>query len=201
MLSVLKRVCLVCLLLLGVTMLRGAEETSSVKNGWASRPEGVYQFLRIPYEAGKAEVIRKTLPFRRIKLERRAPGGYSVETGKGFPAVIYYIEFHSDGTALLHATSGIEKNGVYKGEIELTDYARLCLLYETLINEADDPAKFGHVINSSHPVISELTLTFTGNKPVRKHRNDVNFGDFKFWVFENVFENIESNIKWVKTDE
>jgi hypothetical protein len=33
------------------------------------------------------------------------------------------------------------------------------------------------------------------------HRNDANFGDFKFWVFENVFENIESKVKWEKVEE
>ncbi|MCA9015948.1 MAG: hypothetical protein KDA77_11505, partial [Planctomycetaceae bacterium] len=121
MLSLLKRACLISLFLLGVTLLQ-AEEPTSVKNGWASRPEGKYKFLQMPYETGQAEAIRKSLPFRRIKLERRAPGGYSFATGKGFPAVIYYIEFHADGTALLHATSGIEKNGIYKGKIALTDY-------------------------------------------------------------------------------
>ncbi|QDT44779.1 hypothetical protein Pan241w_48950 [Gimesia alba] len=191
---------LFCLLLLCGTLTRGEEDSQQNSNGWSSRPEENYKFLRRPLEARQSEAIRKTLPFRQIKLERRAPGGYSLETGKGFPAVIYYIEFNADGTALLHAISGTEKNGIYKGKIALTDYARLCLLYETLINEAGDPEKFGHVIQSSHPVTSELTLTFQKNQPIRKHRNDVNFGDFKFWVFENVFENIESKIKWVKVE-
>ncbi|WP_154901041.1 hypothetical protein [Gimesia maris] len=198
MLTVLKRLCLCGLILFCSTFTQG-EEQQKTSNGWAARPVGKYEFLQAPIESGKEEAIRQTLPFRRIKLKRMSPGGMSA-SGKGFPAVIYYIEFHVDGKALLHAISGLDRNGVYTGKISLTDFARLCLLYETLITEAGDPAKFGYEIQASHPVISELTLTFNESKSARVHRNDLNFGDFKFWVFENVFENIESRVKWDKTE-
>ncbi|WP_417384800.1 hypothetical protein [Gimesia sp.] len=200
MLPVLKRVCLCSLILLGSTFTQG-EEQQQTSNDWAARPAGKYEFLQAPFESGKEEAIRQSLPFRRIKLKHMSPGGYSVITGKGIPAIIYYVEFHANGDAVLHAISGLDRNGVYTGKISLTEYARLCLLYETLIAEAGDPAKFGLEIQSSHPVISELTLTLNENKPDRVHRNDLNFGDFKFWVFENVFENIESRVKWVKAEE
>lgn len=199
MLSVLKRVWLYSLILFCSTFTQGQDQQQT-SNGWATKPEGNYQFLQTPIESDKEEAIRKSLPFRRIKLKHISPGGYSIETDKGIPAVIYYVEFHAHGKAVLHATSGLEKEGVYTGKIDLADFARLCLLYETLIAEAGDPAKFGREIQSSHPVIAELTLTFTENKPARTHRNDVNFGDFKFWVFENVFESIESKVKWVKAE-
>lgn len=199
MLPVLKRICLCSLILFCSTFTQG-EEQQQASNGWAARPVGKYRFLQTPIESGKEEAIRQLLPFRRIKLKRISPGSYSVETGKGIPAIIYYVEFHANGDAVLHAISGLDRNGVYQGKISLTDFARLCLLYETLIVEAGDPAKFGLEIQSSHPVISELTLTFNENIPDRVHRNDLNFGDFKFWVFENVFENIESRVEWVKAE-
>lgn len=204
MLVLLKRTCLFGLVLFCTTVTQSEEKKQPANNGWSARPWGKYKFLRVPFENKKETEIQRTLPFRRIKLERRAPGGYTLGLdgkSKGFPAVIYYMEFHVTGEAVLHAISGLEKNGIYKGNISLTDYARLCLLYETLIAETGDPAKFGLEMNSSHPVISELTLTFTENKDPRKHRNDANFGDFKFWVFENVLENIESKVKWKKVEE
>jgi hypothetical protein len=197
MLPVLKRVCLFSLILFCSTFTQGEEQQKS-SNDWPAQPVGKYEFLQAPIESGREQSIRQSLPFRRIKLKRISPGGYSIETGKGIPAIIYYVEFHANGDAVLHAISGLDRNGVYQGKISLTDFARLCLLYETLIAEAGDPAKFGYEIQASHPVISELTLTFNENKPARVHRNNLNFGDFKFWVFENVFENIESRVKWEK---
>lgn len=191
----------VCVLMIvGVSLLQGAEEPAPVKNFWAAEPEGKYEFLQAPLETPTDAEIRKSLPFRRIKLKHMSPGGISA-SGKGFPAVIYYIEFHLDGKALLHAISGLDKEGFYQGRIERNDFARLCLLYEALISEAGDPDKFGREFQSSHPIVSELTLTMNGSQATRKHRNDYNFGDFKFWVFENVFENIESKVKWEKVEE
>lgn len=188
----------VCVLIvIGVSLLQGAEEPVSVKSDWAAQPHGKYEFLQAPLTEEKEAAIRQSLPFRRIKLQRFG----SPDVLNGGRAVNEYVEFHVDGKSLLHAISGSKKDGVYTGTIDLRDYARLCLLYEALLREAGTPEKFGHEIPSSHPVISELTLTFNGTKPNRVHRNDSNFGDFKFWVFENVFENIESGVKWEQVQE
>ncbi len=188
----------VCVLIvIGVSLLQGAEEPVSVKSDWAAQPHGKYEFLQAPLDTPTSAETRKSLPFRRIKLQRFGPP----DVLNGGRAVNEYVEFHVDGKALLHAISGSKKDGVYTGTIDLRDYARLCLLYETLLQEAGTPEKFGHEIPSSHPVIAELTLTFNREKPNRVHRNDSNFGDFKFWVFENVFENIESGVKWEKVEE
>lgn len=191
-----KRLCLICLLLFCGAFTLGDDRVPESNKRWEARPSGRYQFLRFPYENKKEAEIRASLPFRRIKLQKWGPPNLLNLT----PGVNYYIEFHVSGEALLHAISGTEKDGIYKGQIDLTDYARLCLLYETLISEVNDPKEFGVEVDVSHPVISELTMTFTGKKPVRRHRNDANFGDFKFWVFENVFENIESKVKWKKVN-
>ncbi|QGQ24938.1 hypothetical protein F1728_20565 [Gimesia benthica] len=188
----------VCVLIvIGVSLLQGAEEPVSVKSDWAAQPQGKYEFLQAPLTEEKEASIRQSLPFRRIKLQRFG----SPDVLNGGRAVNEYVEFHVDGKALLHAISGSKKDGVYTGTIDLRDYARLCLLYEALLREAETPEKFGHEIPSSPPVISELTLTFNREKPNRVHRNDSNFGDFKFWVFENVFENIESGVKWEQVQE
>ncbi len=188
----------VCVLIvIGASLLQGAEEPVSVKSDWAAQPQGKYEFLQAPLTEEKEASIRQSLPFRRIKLQRFG----SPDVLNGGRAVNEYVEFHVDGEALLHAISGSKKDGVYTGTIDLRDYARLCLLYEALLREAGTPGKFGHEIPSSHPVISELTLTFNREKPNRVHRNDSNFGDFKFWVFENVFENIESGVKWEQVQE
>ncbi|QDV20347.1 hypothetical protein Pan153_50220 [Gimesia panareensis] len=188
----------VCVLMIvSISLLQGAEEPASVKNGWAAQPQGKYEFLQAPYAADEEAAIRQSLPFRRIKLQRFG----QPDILHGGRAVNEYVEFHANGKALLHAISGSNRDGVYTGTIDLRNYARLCLLYEALIQEAGTPEKFGHEIQSSHPVISELTLTFTGSQPDRIHRNDFNFGDFKFWVFENVFGNLESRVKWEKVEE
>lgn len=192
-----KQASMCVLIVIGVSLLQGAEEPVSVKSDWAAQPHGKYEFLQAPLTEEKEAAIRQSLPFRRIKLQRFG----SPDVLNGGRAVNEYVEFHVDGKALLHAISGSKKDGVYTGTIDLRDYARLCLLYEALIQEAGTPEKFGHEIPSSHPVIAELTLTFNGTKPNRVHRNDTNFGDFKFWVFENVFENIESGVKWEQVEE
>lgn len=191
-----KRLCLFCLLLLCGTFTLGEDRVAESNKRWEARPSGRYQFLRFPYENKKEAEIRASLPIRRIKLQKWGPPDLLNLT----PGVNYYIEFHVSGEAKLHVISSTEKDGIYKGQIDLPDYARLCLLYETFISEVNDPKEFGVEVNVSHPVICELTMTFASKKPARRHRNDANFGDFKFWVFENVLENIESKVKWKKVE-
>ncbi|WP_298863145.1 hypothetical protein [uncultured Gimesia sp.] len=191
-----KRFCLFGLVLLCAAITHGKEGSPESNKHWQSQPSGKYEFLRFPYAEEKEAAIRAALPIRRFKLQIFG----AADVLNGSPAVNYYIEFHVSGKALLHAISGTEKSGIYAGKISLTDYARLCLLYETMIAEAGGPEKFGYEIKSSHPVISKLTLIFADQSPVRQHRNDANFGDFKFWVFENVMKNIESEVKWEKVE-
>jgi hypothetical protein len=121
MLPILKRYCLCGLLLFCATLTQGEEVKFPFKKAWVARPAGNYEFLQFPYSAEKEAAIKAALPIRRIKL--RICGAPDVLNG--LPAANYYIEFHVTGKALLHAISGTEKNGVYNGQIDLTDYARL----------------------------------------------------------------------------
>ncbi|MCA8993643.1 MAG: hypothetical protein KDA88_16765 [Planctomycetaceae bacterium] len=166
------------------------------KSNWKGKPSGIYAFLGQPYRQDESVRIRQSLPIKAFHFQKFGPPDLlNLKAGTR-----YRIEFHRDGTARYHGLSGVEKLGVYSGKIDLFDYGRLCLLYETLMKEVGPEETLGHVPGNSDPVLSRLTIQFADDQK-SEYEDDANFGDFRFWVLENAIQRIYFNTEWTKIDE
>ncbi|MEZ5943822.1 MAG: hypothetical protein R3C18_20695 [Planctomycetaceae bacterium] len=163
------------------------------KSNWEPKPSGTYAFLGQPFQEDEANRIRQSLPIKSFHFQKIGPPDLlNLKAGTR-----YKIEFHRDGSARYHGHSGVEKLGVYSGNIDLFDYGRLCLLFETLMKEVGPAGKLGDVPGYSDPVISRLTIQFADDQKI-ECQDDSNFGDFRFWVLENAIQRISFETEWTK---
>jgi hypothetical protein len=172
---------------------RSAGEPQVVSSAIPSRPAGVYAPLQYPLSEEDEGTLRSGLPYSSMELRFR--GQPNTATFK--PGVEYSMTFTASGEASYHGNSEAERVGDYCGNIHVTDFAKLCLLAESLIESSTDSTPLGSVLNSSHPVIASIRLTRRGAEvdDVVIH-NDVNFGDFRVWVLQTTIEGVASGMIW-----
>ena len=155
------------------------------------QPGGKYAFLSQPIQTDDKRAIIESLPFRSIELQTWGQPDLS-NFKNGADA---RVTFSRDGVPNYYGVSGVERIGKFTGEISLADYGRICLLLECLgVDKAD--TRFGREAQGSHPVIQQLTVHSRNGAAPLVYRNDLNFGDYRFWLVQSVIENIVTDIEW-----
>ena len=176
-----------------VSIGHSAGDLQVVSSAIPSRADGTYASLQFPLNVEDEITLRARLPYSSIELRFRG----QPDTVTFRPGVENSLTLTASGEASYHGNSEAERVGDYCGDIHLADFAKLCLLTESLIESSTDGTPLGSVPNRSHPVIASIRLTRSGAEvdDVVIH-NDVNFGDFRAWVLQTTIEGVASGIIW-----
>ena len=154
-------------------------------------PQGKYAFLSHPVDPEDEKAIIESLPFRKIELQTWGPPDLlNFEAGADAK-----VTFSNDGLAIYQGISGVERIGKFSGKISLSNYGRICLLLDRLgVDKAG--TSFGREFSVSHPVVQQLTVHPLNGAAPLAYRNDLNFGDYRFWLVQSVIESIVADIEW-----
>jgi|GEM_PF-5870625 len=197
--QVIRKVC-ICLLLTVFALTAVAEDKGmkpdsagatvvDFKVALPNLSEGPYEALTHPLTELEETQLRKTLKFKTIALRVWGPPDLFLLK----PGTQSEIVFSASGEALRKTVKG-ESMTSESGRVPLEEYAKLSILLERLIDS--DRQSFGTIPQFSHPVVAQLTADSSFDDTREVFRNDMNFGDFRFWVFQSVMENVSTSIEW-----
>ena len=154
-------------------------------------PTGKYAFICRMLDTKEEQMARASLPFSKIELQVWGPPDL-VKLKGGADAK---ITFTREGIATYQGLSGVDRMGTYTGELNVRDYGRICLLLERL-GVTEEGQDFGREFNVSHPVIHQLSVYLADAKVPKVYRNDLNFGDYRFWVVQTLIEKLANDVEW-----
>ncbi|MFN5741682.1 MAG: hypothetical protein ACK5A1_08885 [Planctomyces sp.] len=158
-------------------------------------PTGKYAFICRMLDTDEEKIARASLPFTKIELQVWGPPDLlKLEGGANAK-----ITFTRDGLATYHGLSGVDRMGKHTGELDVRDYGRICLLLERL-GVSQERQDFGREFNVSHPVIHQLSIYFPESKEPKVYRNDLNFGDYRFWMVQTIIEKLANDVEWSRED-
>ena len=158
-------------------------------------PTGKYAFICRMLDNDEVQLARASLPFTKIELQIWGPPDLlKLEGGSNAK-----ITFTRDGNATYHGLSGVDRIGKYTGELDVRAYGRICLLLERL-GVTEEGQGFGREFNVSHPVIHQLSIYLPDSKEPNVYRNDLNFGDYRFWMVQTIIEKLADDVEWSRED-
>ncbi len=158
-------------------------------------PTGKYAFICRMLDNDEEQLARASLPFTKIELQVWGPPDLlTLEGGANAK-----ITLTRDGIATYHGLSGVDRIGKFSGELNVRDYGRVCLLLERL-GVTEEGQAFGREFNVSHPVIHQLSIYLPDTKEPKVYRNDLNFGDYRFWMVQTIIEKLADDVEWSRED-
>ncbi|QDS93238.1 hypothetical protein FF011L_19990 [Roseimaritima multifibrata] len=155
------------------------------------RPHGKYAFLSTFGATDEATVAMAHMPYTEIAIfQWQQPNLVEMKPGPS-----YEIVFRSDGTATYEGFTSVERIGKHTGKITLDQYGKICLLLEQFESSG---TPLGFEVQTSHPIVSDLTFVRRGVDVPVKRRNDSSVGDYRFWLLQTTIEWTADRIDWTK---
>ena len=157
---------------------RNPDQNAAIKlDATPERYQALYQRSREPDSTARAN-----LPYERIALERTPCPGCPV----------YTVTLERSGKAELIAKSLPRLDGVYTGEVDLSDYGRLCHLMDRL-NFVSLQSEYR---GPSASDIGSTILTVTTPAGVRTIIEEGNAGPIELWAISQAIDAVRAQIVW-----
>ena len=131
---------------------------------------------------GRLPGLRAHLPFNSISMRRTPCFG---------TCPVYEIAFHRDGRAELYALAHLPKLGHFVGQVEESDYARLCHLVES-----SRFSGFRSSYRARHTDDSTCIVTVTTGDTSTKVSDYGSVGPTQLWAIQQAIDAVKNDIEW-----